>query len=771
MGTIKRVTRPQRGPDVRPPADTGTASPPPAGDAAARWRDFLLQFAVIVLACLWIYAPVCDDTWRWDPRFNQFVHRTSPKQGDVPIMRDGGGDWLWDDDQLLTQNLTVQHRVSPDPRVPADSWATFVKLWTSPEGADYFPLSYTALWMQWPFFEMNSFGYQVTTILLHIAGALAFWRLLHVMKLPGAWLGGLLFAIHPVCVESVAWVSEIKNTLSQPLFMLACAAFVQFDDQRDEARAINSYVLAVVLFLFTMFAKTAVVMFPVLILAYGWWKHGFAVDRRGVTVLLLAGASLALTVVPEMVWLKNLRDGVSTWGLWMTCGTIALLGPLASGALAATVISARGAGDAGAGGGRKTLEQYTLYALPFFWISAVLGLATCYFQWSRAIGQEAIPVGGVASRIATAGMAILFYLWKAIWPFNLMTIYPKWQVDPPQVWQFLPWPILIATGWWLWKNRGTAEQPTWQRHALFVLAYFLLMLLPVLGFITISYMRITWVADHFLYTPMVGVIGLLAAAIAAWYAKAQASERPVALALGAVILAVLGYSSFRYAHAWIDEESLWPHTIAGHPNPCHQGCGCWQAHNRLGAKKFAKGDLEAAHYHFQNSTRLRPDLGETHNNLGTTHSARSQIAAQQGNQEVAKREMNLAIEQFGEAHRVTPYVPMIQINYANSLAAVGRFGEAADQFKQLLAKMPKEAGLWNNYGVSLFKNGDTEKAIAAFREALAINPNFKDAKESLAVATGEKPAPPPPPPPVPGGQLQLQPPSSPTLGPAPLGPR
>jgi Flp pilus assembly protein TadD len=270
---------------------------------------------------------------------------------------------------------------------------------------------------------------------------------------------------------------------------------------------------------------------------------------------------------------------------------------------------------------------------------------------------------------------------------------------------------------------------------------------------------------------MVGVIGLLAAAIAAWYAKAQASERPVALALGAVILAVLGYSSFRYAHAWIDEESLWPHTIAGHPNPCHQGCGCWQAHNRLGAKKFAKGDLEAAHYHFQNSTRLRPDLGETHNNLGTTHSARSQIAAQQGNQEVAKREMNLAIEQFGEAHRVTPYVPMIQINYANSLAAVGRFGEAADQFKQLLAKMPKEAGLWNNYGVSLFKNGDTEKAIAAFREALAINPNFKDAKESLAVATGEKPAPPPPPPPVPGGQLQLQPPSSPTLGPAPLGPR
>ena len=768
MGTIRRVTRPQRGPDRRPAVDVGTPETTPAGDSAARWRDFLFQFAVIVLACLWIYAPVCNDNWRWDPRFNQFVHRTSPKQGDVPIVRDQGGDWLWDDDQLLTQNLTVQHRVTPDPRVPADTWATLVKLWTSPEGADYFPLSYTALWMQWPFFGMNSFGYHVTTILLHIAGALLFWRLLHVMQVPGAWLGGLLFAIHPVCVETVGWVSEIKNTLSQPLFMLACTAFVQFDEERDGSRAAKFYVLAVVLFLFTMFAKTAVVMFPFLILAYGWWKHGFVVDRRGVTTLLLAGASLALTVVPEMVWLKALRDGVSTWTIWTTCGVIALVGPLASVALAIFAMAPqRAVGGSSEAGGRKTLEQYTLYALPFFWISAVLGLATCYFQWSRAIGQEAIPVGGVASRIATAGMAILFYLWKTIWPFNLLTIYPKWQVDPPQVWQFLPWPMLIAAGWWLWGNRGTAEKPTWQRHVLFVAAFFLLMLLPILGFITISYMRITWVADHFLYTPMIAVLGLLAAAIATWYSRAQESERPAALAVGAILLAVLGYSSFRYAHAWVDEEALWPHTIAGHPNPCHQGCGCWQAHNRLGAKKFAKGDLEAAHYHFQNSTRLRPDLGETHNNLGTTHSARSQMAAQQGNQEAAKREMDLAIEQFREACRVTPHVPATQVNYANSLAAAGRFADAADQYKALLEKIPKEAALWNNYGVALFKQGDNERAIAAFRQALALNPNLKDAQESLAVATGEKAGPTPPP----GGQLQLQAPLSPTLGPAPLAPR
>ena len=693
------------------------------------------------------------------------------------------GDWLWDDDQLLTNNLTVQHRVSPDPRVPENSLATLAKLWISPDGADYFPLSYSALWAQWPFFNVLvrqpdgtvvkvawPTGYHVVTILCHILGAACFWRLLHVMKLPGAWLGGMLFLIHPVCVETVGWVSEVKNTLSQPLFLLACASFVQFDDASEASQRRKHYLWAVVFFLFTMFAKTAVVMFPFVILMYGWWKHGLPADRRGITALLFAGGSLAVTVVPQMFWLVALRGGWSSWPLYLACTAVAVLGPLSSMALAAVL--AKDSSPHGDADAPKTLERYVLYSLPFFWISAVLGIATCYFQWSRAIGQEAIPVGGALSRIATVGMATLFYLWKTIWPFNLLTIYPRWEVDPPKVWQFLPWPIMIAAGWWLWNHRGTAERPTWQRHMVFVLVYFVLMLLPIIGIITISYMRITWVADHFLYTPMLSVIGIGAAAVAAWYAKTKPQEQPLALAAGAVVLAVLAYSSFQYAHAWANEESLWPHTIAGHPNPCNPGCGCWQAHNRLGAKKFARGDVDSAHYHFQNSTRLRPDLGETHNNLGTTLSARAQRFAQQGNPEAAKREMDAAIEQFAEAVRVTPHVPAIQVNLANGLAAAGRFGEAADQYKKLLEREPNNPALLNNYGVSLYKQGLNDAAVKQFRRALEIAPDMKDAKESLAVALGEKPdsakpAEATPPPPPPGGRLNLETPISPTLNAAP----
>lgn len=621
---------------------------------ADRCRDLLLRIAILVLAVLWVYSPV--------------LHPVFP------------ADWLWDDDQLLTANATVQ---STTPEA-------LFKLWFNPDGADYFPLSYTALWAQWPFFKTWPTGYHLVTVLLHLAGALLFWRLLSVMRLPGAWLAAMIFAVHPVCVESVAWVSELKNTLSLPLFLLAAIHYVTFDERTaDEGTplfgagappgALRHYLLALGCFLLAMFAKTSVVMMPVALLLYAWWKHG-------------------------RVTIRNLA-----------------------------------------------------YASPFFLISLVLGLITIYYQWGRAIGQEKILVGGLDSRIASAGMSILWYMRLIFWPLNLLPIYPRWEVDPPKFWQFLAWPVIAAAAWWFWRNRAAAWPPNWGRHALFACGFFLIMVAPVLGFVTISYMRITWAADHFIYLPMIGIIALVAAGLTVWFQRSSAVERPVLLTGLAVVLATLTFLGHRYAGAWVNEDALWSHTLA-------LNFDAWQAHNRLGAKKFARGDVAGAHEHFQNSTRLRPDLGETHNNLGTTLSARAQMLSQQGDQAAAKREMDEAIFQFAEAVRVTPHVPAIRVNLANALAAAGRFAEAADNYRGLLEFEPENAALRNNYGVALYKQGLTTEAIAEFRRALAIDPELKDAKESLAIALGEKPDPaagqpvgPRPP------QLELQPFRSPTL--------
>jgi tetratricopeptide (TPR) repeat protein len=112
------------------------------------------------------------------------------------------------------------------------------------------------------------------------------------------------------------------------------------------------------------------------------------------------------------------------------------------------------------------------------------------------------------------------------------------------------------------------------------------------------------------------------------------------------------------------------------------------------------------------------------------------------------------------------------VNLANALAAAGRFPEAAEKYNELIGKEPNNPALINNYGVALYRQGKKEESIVQFRRALEIAPNLKDARESLAVALGEKPDPAanqPPPPPPPGGRLQLEAPApSATLGPAPL---
>ena len=592
-----------------------------------RLRIRIFQAAFIVLASLWVYSPSYH------------------------------GEWLWDDDQMLTANPTVQHRVSLDPNVPTDSLASLKKLWFSPDGADYFPLSYTALWAQWPFFGLDSTGYHVTTILFHIAGALLFWALLAKMKIPGAWLSGLVFAIHPVCVESVAWISETKNTVSMPFFMLSCIFWVSQDDETQTARRQRLYVLSIIFFLISMLAKTSIVAFPIVTLLYAWWKR------------------------------------------------------------------------------RKVTERDIMLALPLFAISIVLGLVTISYQWGRAIGQEKIIIGdllsidGFLSRIAISGMGVFHYLLSIFWPMGLLPIYPRWEVDPPKQWMLLAWPMFFAGVWWMWRKRNSASSWKWCRHGLFVIGFFLLMIAPVLGFVTISYMRITWVADHFVYKPMISIVAFVCAGVVLFFNRLQESSKPAFLVAGSLLLTAFALLAFRQTTFWKDEDHMWEYTLK-HNNEA------WQAHNRLGARKSTRGDLDGAHYHFLNATRLRPDLGETHNNLASTHMSRAHILEQQGDKAAAEREKEAAIHHSSEACRVTPQVPIFHTNLANALTTAGRHADAEIKYKEILSNDPNNPVMVNNYGIALYKQGKMDEAIAQFRRTLEIAPNLKDASDNLASALG-----------------------------------
>jgi len=776
-----RDTHRSKHPAGRPSAGGAAASEAWADDPSARLRKLLVKAAVIVLVCFWIYSPVCHT-----------VHHA---------------DWLWDDDQLLTANLTVQHKMSPDPSVPPNDWGTLAKLWFNPEGADYFPLSYTALWAQWPFFQMDPRtggpvqpggptvpwppGYHITSVVLHAIGSLLLWRLFAVMKIPFAWFAALLFAVHPVCVESVAWVSELKNTLSMPLFLLSAISFVKFDDagEEDDAKWL-SYAASIVFFLLAMFAKTSVVAMPVVLLLYAWWKRSEVTVRDFVRAAPFFLISIVLGII-TIYYQHGRAIGQETINVPSYIGNG--VATYRDGTVRITVdeetqrksVAVHGRDERRIYGG--PLDQESDYqAVPDEWRERV-----------RAVdgGRNLPSLKGIMARLAIAGTSLLFYVATVFWPVNLLPIYTRWDIDLLDVskagefgemlFYLLPIPAILAAAWWFWKNRET-----WGRHMIFGLGFFVLMVAPVLGFITISYMRITWAADHFIYLPMIGIIALIAAALAGFFQRLPGGERPLLVAGCAAGIAVLTWISYGLATTWVNEDELWTHTLQHNEN-------AWQAHNRLGAKKFARGHVDdipmpnptlldpatqvkikGSLHHFTRSTALRPDLGETHNNLGTALSAKGRL--------------DEAIEQFKEAVRVTPHVPAIHVNLANALAAGGRFAEAEENYLRLIQGMeaihaemvrkagdpnlprdPSQAALINNYGVSLFKQDKKDEAIAAFKRALAINPNLKDARESLALATGEKPMPtaaagspsPQPAPPPGAAPLPMAVPQSPTLGP------
>src|SRR5580692_9834625 len=130
------------------------------------------------------------------------------------------GGWLWDDEREVTEN-----RILRDP-------AALGRIWLAPAGPDYFPLKSTAQWLEWRAWGARPAGYHAVSLALHLASALLLWRLLRRLGARWGWLGGLLFAVHPLAVESVAWAAELKNTLSLPLLLLAMSACVDCDAGR-----------------------------------------------------------------------------------------------------------------------------------------------------------------------------------------------------------------------------------------------------------------------------------------------------------------------------------------------------------------------------------------------------------------------------------------------------------------------------------------------------------------------------------------------------------
>jgi len=205
------------------------------------------------------------------------------------------GGLVWDDEHHVT--------------APAlQSFEGLGKIWFQLGAtAQYYPLLHSAFWIEHQFWGNSTFGYHLTNVLLHALSACLVVLIARRLSLKGAWLAGFVFALHPVCVEAVAWISEQKSTLSAVFCLGSALAYLHFDQTRRRSR----YLLALALFILALLSKTVTATLPAALLVVLWWKHGWRRSWKRDIVPLLAWFPLGAAAGLFTAWVEKTYIGAA----------------------------------------------------------------------------------------------------------------------------------------------------------------------------------------------------------------------------------------------------------------------------------------------------------------------------------------------------------------------------------------------------------------------------------------------------------------------------
>ncbi len=209
-----------------------------------------------------------------------------------------GGGFIWDDDLHVTGNLALRHVEGLRWIWLHPGWLPAVRGYIPTQ---YYPLLHTSFWIDYQLWGLDPRGYHAVNVLLQVAVSLLVWRVLRRLEIPGALLAAAVFALHPVQVESVAWITERKNLLSALFSLAAALAYFRFSPPEREPASGRSrdYILALLLFLLALLSKTVAVSLPVALGLVLWWKRGRLARRElpYLLAMLLVGLSVALVTV------------------------------------------------------------------------------------------------------------------------------------------------------------------------------------------------------------------------------------------------------------------------------------------------------------------------------------------------------------------------------------------------------------------------------------------------------------------------------------------
>jgi protein O-mannosyl-transferase len=582
----------------------------------------------------------------------------------LPALR---GGYIWDDDDYVLNNWTLR------------SAGGLEAMWMHPTVLpQWYPMVHTTFWMEYHLWGLNPLGYKIDNLLLHFANSILLWIILRKLKIPGAWLAASVFALHPMNVESAAWITERKNTLSLFFYLAALWAYLKGLDSNSDLIAdsqrlpedsdslspgycrASCYFGSLVLFIAALLSKTVACSLPVGILLILYYRNGKITRRQwvGMIPFFVIGAGLAYVTAH----------------------------------LEATQVGANGP------------------------------------EWNLSLVQRGL----------IAGHALWFYAWQLFWPTKLAFIYPKWQIDTHSILQWIyPIGFLIVLGLsWFYRRRigrGAFVGIVFYAAAIFPALGFINVYPMRYSYVADHFqylagigLIVLFVASMERYAEVMDPKDDLSA-MQKWVWHVVSVDIPFVLPL-----MLLTYTQ---ALAYQSKATLWNDTLIKNPNS-------WMAHLNMGHAYVEQGDGRSALREYREAEKLAPDVPDPHYNVGYRldvngdyPGALAEFAQAvkidpkfslayygQGNVLRKTGQLPAAVQAYKQAVTVEPTYADAWYNMGFTQEMLHDSESAKSSYAQALQIKPDYPGARENLARIFVQQGNMNAAIEQYELAITANP-------------------------------------------------
>jgi tetratricopeptide (TPR) repeat protein len=562
----------------------------------------------------------------------------------------------------------------------------------------YYPLLHSAFWVEHRLWGDAVLGYHLTNVALHVAAAFLLVAILRRLAIQGAWLAGFLFALHPVCVESVAWIAEQKNTLSAVFYLGAALAYLHFDRTRRPSR----YFLAMGLFLLALLSKTVTATLPAALLVVFWWQRGRLGWKRDAGPLvpwLALGASAGLFTS----WVERKYAGAEGAGFALTLAERCLIAGRAIWFYL----------------GKLVWPRNLMLIYPRWTVNSAL-----WWQYLFPLAVLALAAGlWLASRRRRGPLAGFLVFSGTLFPvlgfFNVFPFLFSWVADHYQYLATLGIIVPAASGLTL----GVARfPPAWRRPA----RALTLALVATLGILTLRQSALyqdgetlfqaavarnpdAWMAHNNLGSVLSDMPGRRAEAIS-HFETALRLKPDYALA------------HYNLAGALLETPGRMPEAIAEFEAALRCKPDYVAAHYNLGTVLLRiPGRSADAIAHLEAALRIQPDFAEAHTNLGGA------LLSVPGR-------LPEAIDHLRAALQINPALAEAHCNLGNGLLTMpGHAPEAIAEYEAALGIEPNYEAAHYGLGIALSQiPGRLGDAIAHLQAALELRPDAPEVRQALA---------------------------------------